>query len=517
MPWHWYDEDEGQADPSRTFSLYQNPYERPRVRSFADDLPDWMLRGPGPGVSRGLMESPDFGPPAADKYSRMGTLLGLTAQAFAPESFGGRLGRSAAGLGIHEADQAYRERLERERWRQAALRGLMTRRMGDLPPGYTRPPENRDPNEPYTAPWTPRQRMLAINPGQEVVGETDPGRYGLLYGSQRTPSQMAPPATAPGHYRPAYEGYPAVVAPLVPAQMAKAYPGQSIVGPVTPEGEYGPLYEPRRTPAQQAPPATPLGSSRPAYGDFPAVEGRFSPRQSVAPLPPGHAAYSPETGGADYVAPWTPRQMQLRSLMPGATQQGSLPAPGETFTAPMIPRQTVIPVAPGATPYSGITGQPIGPQAAQTARQAAAEERRGLMQVAPEGTVIDKTGKIIFKAPPRSGVAKAAVSQERLALQTESETLAKLDRALADALKAELDEMQKEILRTRRVGVQKRLQQISRQLGQLSLQGERGSTPIPSTPTRSPQSSDPLEGRTATGPGGKKLIRRNGQWVPYAP
>lgn len=28
------------------------------------------------------------------------------------------------------------------------------------------------------------------------------------------------------------------------------------------------------------------------------------------------------------------------------------------------------------------------------------------------------------------------------------------------------------------------------------------------------QAADPMEGRTATGPGGKKIIRRNGQWVP---
>ncbi|GGF82189.1 hypothetical protein GCM10007301_47870 [Azorhizobium oxalatiphilum] len=41
-----------------------------------------------------------------------------------------------------------------------------------------------------------------------------------------------------------------------------------------------------------------------------------------------------------------------------------------------------------------------------------------------------------------------------------------------------------------------------------------GAAPQTSQPSQARASADPMEGRTASGPNGQKLIRRNGQWVP---
>jgi len=317
--------------------------------------------------------------PEGFNYGRFATLAGLTAQALAPDSFGGRLGGAAARLGIHEADQAYRERLEKERQRQAMLRGLMSRRGGAVAPGYTIPPENRDPNQPYTSPLTPR---LA-----------------------------APPSTSLGSSRPGYTvggvEYPAV------------------------EGEFSPREQQLRPP-----PATALGASRPAYGEYPAVEGQFSPRQSVVPLKPAETGYIP--GATEqYTAPLIPSQAAPPATARTASRPAYIdpvtgevyPAVGPLFTpreeavigAPgstIIPspgappivaqptaRQSTVTLTPGATAYQpgekrGLVTAPYSPA------QKAGGAKQGLRTVKPDETVIDAQGKVIYQRGPSTKAEK---------------------------------------------------------------------------------------------------------------
>lgn len=54
------------------------------------------------------------------------------------------------------------------------------------------------------------------------------------------------------------------------------------------------------------------------------------------------------------------------------------------------------------------------------------------------------------------------------------------------------------------------------QPAQRYFEGQQAPAPAQASPQQggAPQAGDPLEGRTATGPNGQKIIRRNGQWVP---
>jgi hypothetical protein len=256
------------------------------------------------------------------------------------------------------------------------------------------------------------------------------------------------------------------------------------------------------------PPDTPMGHSRPAFGGYPAISGEWNPRQKelrgVAPgrtlLPenrdpnvsvtapyapmntgPGHAATIFNPSGPPTLGPLVPP-------LPSQTGQ-SFPA-GSTFrTGPDQPLQVATPTTsqnvefggPGTTPYIGQgQGKPPIP---------------GL-----------QTPTVPSQGARAQGVGRAAAgaSGERAVLQAESTTLGRLDKTLSAAMKTETDDMQMEILRTRRVGVQKRLQQISRQLREMS-----------GTRQAAPAVNDPLEGKTATGPNGQRIIRQNGQWVPY--
>ena len=369
MAWVWQDD-----EPDRRLSLYDDPNQRPRVGSYAETLPDWILQGPQAGGPRPLMAQPEAPQSQGVNYNRVATVLGSAAQAISPESFGGRLGRSAAQLGIHYGDQAYRERLEQERWRQRMLRGLMDRRGRAVAPGYTIPPEGRDPNQPYTAPLTLSQRTRAIYPGQEIVGETPGGRVGPLYQSERTPTQVAPPATALGSSRPAYGPYPAVTGQFSPRESTVVVsPGQEVTG-LTPEGEYGSLYESARTPTQLAPPATAPGYYRPAYGEQPAVTGPLLPSQQAKPV---------------LVSPG-------QSVLPADVQPGVQPL----YQAPYSPRQATVPLTPGATAYQ--PGATRGPYTApySPAQQRTATEKRGLLQVPPDRVVIDAKGNVIYQRGP---------------------------------------------------------------------------------------------------------------------
>ena len=484
MAWHWLDDD--LDDDDDRLSLYDDPYKRPRVRSYADALPDWMLKEPRSSTPRALMAPQETPTAGGFDYNQFGILAGLAAQALAPESFGGRLGASAAKYGLHMTDQEYKRKLLEERWRQQMLRGLMSR-------------------------GGPR----AIYPGQELVGPTPEGRYERLYQSERTPTQAAPPATSLGSSRPAYQGFPAVEGRFSPRQsLVPVNPGQEVIG-LTEEGTVSPLYRSERTPTQLAPPATALGSSRPAYAGQPEVVGQFSPRAQQLRPPPATArtasrpAFTDPATGIAYpaVGPlFTPKEQAVIGG-PGST---IIPTPGAApLLAQPTARQSTVPLGPGVSAFQGgriVTTAPTTP--AQQGRATG----RGLRGFKPGDVVLDAAGNVVREIPVKPEKAgKVDKFQQQVS-------------GFADFFATLEDDPG----RTGFLGVGGRAAVTARKQAEKLIQREKNATVKSAMSaafakvfgggqTRgSGQGADPLEGRTATGPDGKKLIRRRGQWVPYA-
>ena len=336
MPYDY--EDTQQAAPGYPL-FYQGPRRRRGVNLFGSG-------SAVPGVPEDQLDDLENmsgyeQAPGTSGVNQFAQLAGLAAQAIDPKSWGGRLGANMAGLAMRNQNRAdpYNQMLFQsrmaargERERQKQLEGVFKRID------------------------TPTTRM-GVGYGTPVAPGASPSAFGVppvttSLGEQEQVSYS--PASMADLFALSQFGGKGMV-PLIKMMQARGQvpggEGVNVPADTThlPAGyDFGGRpYTAPSAPWRNIPAATPVTSGRPAYSlggvDYPAVTGAFSPSDTA-----------------------------VRAGGPG---HGFIRGPGEPLeTVPLTPVQqgskTVFGPA-GSTPFSNITGQPTGPQVAQTGRQQA--------------------------------------------------------------------------------------------------------------------------------------------------
>ena len=196
-------------------------------------------------------------------------------------------------------------------------------------------------------------------------------------------------------------------------------------------------------------------------------------------------------------------QMQPPTVGPGGAAIIPKRFPPQPFAQPTWANQNlreIVPSNAAVLPGPGATGQTVGPVEplyVNPGKETATLEKRYNVN----GTLVDAQGNVVYQGAPKTNQKLSEKDKDALAL---------LPRFRLLTTDPERDQLSRDMIENMPPGQRaaaERAYGLARQEW-TDLQTRAQS------PAASP-SVDPLDGKTATGPGGKKVIRRNGQWVPY--
>jgi len=444
--------------------------------------------------------------------NKFATLAGLAAYAISPDTAGGRLGGVAASYGMQQEQQRrYDEALRQQQAQQAQDKQDRSRRLGGLLSRLQTPVGAYSPQEPTSGtPGYEDPGTLGVPPvGFNVEGigagarpplsATDTAELISLFGPQA--AQML-------NY---FEG----TGQLAGKPVGGA-PGYGLLNRTTgaPIGSGVPL-----TPVQAAPVATLLGSSRPGYTDprtgvvYPAVQGQFSARASIVPVNPGQ--------GLGGLSPEGTPQVFVPAVPPATSRTASRPAWTDPTTGEVHPA-----VGPLFTPQEeaviGPAGSTIIPAPGESPIVAKPTFRQSTVSVGPGGSAVTAGGKVTTAPQTERQKTTGTVSGGKPGKPTQFD---KQVEAWANEFSTyqptedatwlggyagtpSLSPQQQAQAKIKQTAITDPTSaRIMQQAYFQAFGGGRGAAPQGST--------DPLEGQTATGPSGRRLIRQNGQWVPY--